>query len=91
MIGNSSNKSVYKKCFSDDINGKSSKSLLNESKITKNHSINGTENEKTSSDKSLIKKKLSPKKLKVNDSNSPNNKQLKKKANKRNNGFEIDI
>ena len=78
MIGNSSNKSVYKKCFSDDINGKSSKSLLNESKITKNHSINGTENEKTSSDKSLIiKKKLSPKKLK--DSNSPNNKQSKKK------------
>ena len=92
LIGNSSNKSIHKKYFSDDKIGKSSKSLLNESKITKNHSINGTENEKSSSDKSLIiKKKLSPKKLKVNDSNSPNNKQLKKKTNKRNNGFEIDI
>ena len=92
LIGNSSNKSIHKKYFSDDKIGKSSKSLLNESKITKNHSINGTENEKSSSDKTLIiKKKLSPKKLKVNDSNSPNNKQLKKKTNKRNNGFEIDI
>ena len=34
---NSSNKSIHKKYFSDDKIGKSSKSLLNESKITKNH------------------------------------------------------